>query len=71
MTEHVLANDLQRIELKLDAQLLAFATLRAEVHGVIKPDLAEVKRKASLWGAISGGVTVLVALGTQLAGCFG
>ncbi len=60
--EHVLAGSLQRIELKLDA-------LRNEVHDVIKPDLAEVKRKASLWGAIGGALIGLVGFGTQLAGC--
>lgn len=59
---HELLNHLQRIELKLDA-------LRAEVHEVIKPDLAEVKRKASFWGAVGGGLTGIIAALTQMSGC--
>lgn len=60
--EHVLANSLQRIEMKLDA-------LRAEVHDVVKPDLADVKRRASFWGAIGGLASGILAAITQLSGC--
>jgi hypothetical protein len=53
---------LQRIEVKLDA-------LSHEVHLIVKPDLAEIKRRASFWGAVGGSVAGIISLITQLSGC--
>lgn len=60
MDEQLLAH-LKRIEEKLDA-------LAVEVHQGLKPDVSELKRKASLWGAVGGSLPALATLFTQLMG---